>query len=89
MQSSFQLAAFCMICWPCRCWELMLPEVVSDADKVVAFVQVGQAASYAAMAVGAGVLLSAMAIDVTDAALASAVVAAGAPEHLIQSLLHF
>ncbi len=33
------------------------------------------------MAVGAGVLLSAMAIDVTDAALASAVVAAGAPEY--------
>ena len=49
----------------------------------------GQAASYAAMAVGAGVLLSAMAIDVTDAALASAVVAAGAPEHLIESLLCF
>eukprot|EP00891_Asterochloris_glomerata_P003931 jgi/Astpho2/3931/Aster-x1187 len=40
--------------------------------------KVGEAASYAAMAVGAGVLLSAMAIDVTDAALASAVVAAGA-----------
>ena len=55
--------------------------MVCCADRAAACVQVGEAASYAAMAVGAGVLLSAMAIDVTDAALASAVVAAGAPEY--------
>ena len=32
LQLSSQLAAFCRVCWPCRYWELMLPEVVSCTD---------------------------------------------------------
>ncbi len=39
--------------------------------------QAGKAARYAVLAVGAGVAMAALAVDITDAAIASAVLAAG------------
>lgn len=38
---------------------------------------VGKAASFAAVGIAAGVVMSALAIDITDAAVAGAIVAAG------------